>query len=98
MTSNYITFFCLQTFLNQLVDMAFHDWNFYRLCLKVNYCKIILFMIVYENYIYMFLIINFNNFKFLSVKWIGLFTTALVGLYTIEDLWNKLGDLYISKV
>ncbi|CAB4403826.1 unnamed protein product [Rhizophagus irregularis] len=33
-----------------------------------------------------------------SVKWIGLFTTALVGLYTIEDLWNKLGDLDISKV
>ncbi|GES85978.1 glycosyltransferase family 39 protein [Rhizophagus clarus] len=33
-----------------------------------------------------------------SVKWIGLFTTALVGLYTIEDLWNKLGDLDISKI
>ncbi|CAI2161704.1 8620_t:CDS:10 [Funneliformis geosporum] len=33
-----------------------------------------------------------------SVKWIGLFTTALVGLYTIEDLWNKLGDLSIPKI
>ncbi|KAH8106915.1 glycosyltransferase family 39 protein [Cristinia sonorae] len=31
-----------------------------------------------------------------SVKWIGLFVTALVGLYTIEDLWDKFGDLKMS--
>ena len=28
-----------------------------------------------------------------SVKWVGLFCTGLVGLYTAEDLWNKFGDL-----
>ncbi|OBZ65723.1 Dolichyl-phosphate-mannose--protein mannosyltransferase 2 [Grifola frondosa] len=28
-----------------------------------------------------------------SVKWVGLFVTALVGAYTIEDLWEKFGDL-----
>ncbi|RXK40898.1 dolichyl-phosphate-mannose-protein mannosyltransferase [Tremella mesenterica] len=28
-----------------------------------------------------------------SIKWVGMFVTALVGLYTIEDLWDKFGDL-----
>lgn len=28
-----------------------------------------------------------------SVKLIGLFSTALVGVYTIEDLWEKFGDI-----
>jgi dolichyl-phosphate-mannose-protein mannosyltransferase len=32
-----------------------------------------------------------------SVKWVGLFATALVGLYTAEDLWNKFGDLKMPK-
>ncbi|KAH0583383.1 hypothetical protein H2248_009010 [Termitomyces sp. 'cryptogamus'] len=31
-----------------------------------------------------------------SVKMVGLFVTALVGLYTIEDLWEKFGDLKMS--
>lgn len=29
----------------------------------------------------------------MSVKWVGLFVMALVGIYTIEDLWDKFGDL-----
>lgn len=33
-----------------------------------------------------------------SVKWVGMFGTALVGLYTIEDLWNKFGDVKMPKV
>ncbi|KIY49058.1 glycosyltransferase family 39 protein [Fistulina hepatica ATCC 64428] len=31
-----------------------------------------------------------------SVKMVGLFVTALVGLYTIEDLWEKFGDLKMT--
>lgn len=33
-----------------------------------------------------------------SVKWVGFFVTAVVGLYTIEDLWDKFGDLRMSTV
>lgn len=33
-----------------------------------------------------------------GVKWIGFFVTALVGLNTIEDLWNLLDDLKMPKL
>ena len=33
-----------------------------------------------------------------SVKWVGLFCTAMVGLYTAEDLWHKFGDLKMPKL
>lgn len=33
-----------------------------------------------------------------SVKWVGLFCTMMVGLYTIEDLWNKFGDVKMPKI
>ncbi|ORX92558.1 PMT-domain-containing protein [Basidiobolus meristosporus CBS 931.73] len=33
-----------------------------------------------------------------SVKWVGLFTTAWVGVQTIEDLWVKFGDYEMPKV
>ncbi|KAJ5959059.1 uncharacterized protein N7479_006209 [Penicillium vulpinum] len=33
-----------------------------------------------------------------SVKWVGFFCTALVGLYTIDDLWNKFGDLKMPRL
>lgn len=36
--------------------------------------------------------------SFYSVKWVGLFVILLVGLMTIKDLWDLLGDLTISMV
>lgn len=33
-----------------------------------------------------------------SVKWVGMFVTAMVGVYTIEDLWDKFGDLRMPIV
>lgn len=34
----------------------------------------------------------------LSVKWIGLFVTSVVGVYTLQDLWDKFGDLRMPVV
>ncbi|KAI8973845.1 Dolichyl-phosphate-mannose-protein mannosyltransferase-domain-containing protein [Pilobolus umbonatus] len=33
----------------------------------------------------------------LSVKWVGLFAVAVVGVYTIEDLWELWGDTQMPK-
>ncbi|KAI8387311.1 Dolichyl-phosphate-mannose-protein mannosyltransferase-domain-containing protein [Blakeslea trispora] len=33
----------------------------------------------------------------LSVKWVGLFAVAVVGVYTIEDLWDMWGDVQMPK-
>ena len=34
----------------------------------------------------------------LSVKWVGLFAVALVGLHTLDDLWTMFGDLEMPVV
>ncbi|KAI8089425.1 Dolichyl-phosphate-mannose-protein mannosyltransferase-domain-containing protein [Halteromyces radiatus] len=33
----------------------------------------------------------------LSVKWVGLFAVGLVGIYTLQDLWDKLADMEMSR-
>jgi dolichyl-phosphate-mannose-protein mannosyltransferase len=40
----------------------------------------------------------FSILTIFSVKLIGLFVTALVGVYTIEDLWEKFGDIKMPIV
>ncbi|KAJ1344456.1 hypothetical protein BSLG_001016 [Batrachochytrium salamandrivorans] len=34
----------------------------------------------------------------LSIKWVGLFSIALVGIHTLDDLWEMLGDLKLPLV
>ena len=62
--------------------MAIPDWSFYRLCNKV----FLTFLLAPQKLI------------IFSVKMIGLFVTALVGVYTIEDLWDKFGDVKMPIV
>ena len=45
-----------------------------------------------------FLFACFSILIIFSVKMIGLFVTALVGVYTIEDLWDKFGDVKMPIV
>ncbi|EKV12568.1 Protein O-mannosyl transferase [Penicillium digitatum PHI26] len=39
-----------------------------------------------------------DSFSLECVKWVGFFCTALVGLYTVDDLWNKFGDLKMPRL
>ena len=63
--------------------MVIPDWSFYRLCNKV---------------FQLFLFACSSILTIFSVKMIGLFVTALVGVYTIEDLWDKFGDVKMPIV
>jgi dolichyl-phosphate-mannose-protein mannosyltransferase len=63
--------------------MVIPDWSFYWLCNKVFQ----LFFFACSLILTVF-----------SVKMIGLFVTALVGVYTVEDLWDKFGDVKMPIV
>jgi len=67
------------------VDVVAIYWYFYRLCNKV-------FVLEPGGH-------STSRTEFIrSVKLVGLFVTALVGVYTVEDLWHKFGDLKMSLV
>jgi dolichyl-phosphate-mannose--protein O-mannosyl transferase len=69
-----------------MVVLAVIHWSLYRLRVQVSSR--------YDTSVMLLLMVNCMR----SVKWVGLFATALVGLYTVEDLWDKFGDLKMPKV
>lgn len=76
---------CSQPVLLRLVDVVVFYWDLYRLRNKV--------------FVFKFGRPSSRCAEFIgSVKLVGLFVTALVGVYTIEDLWHKFGDLKMSLV
>ncbi|KAG6847367.1 hypothetical protein H0H93_008596, partial [Arthromyces matolae] len=52
-------------------------------------------MLLFFTFLTVFCLTKFHNQQY-HVKMVGLFVTALVGIYTIEDLWDKFGDLKMS--
>lgn len=66
------------------MDVAYPDGRLHWLCDKVSDSRL-------------FVAVRFHR-RPLSVKWVGFFVTAVVGLYTIEDLWDKFGNLRMSTV
>ncbi|KAJ3099454.1 Protein O-mannosyltransferase 2 [Phlyctochytrium planicorne] len=43
-------------------------------------------------------LVTFRNKQIEDVKWVGLFAIALVGIHTIEDLWELLGDVKLPWI
>ncbi len=72
-----------QPLLLRLVVMARHDWLVHWMRLQVGRLAVWL---------------SEQSDGLPSIKWIGFFVTCLVGAYTIEDLWEKFGDLKMSVV
>ncbi|KAJ3197093.1 Protein O-mannosyltransferase 2 [Irineochytrium annulatum] len=76
--------YCLVTFRNYQRTRVVHlAWSYWRVA---GMCRKVEF-VVYNRML-----------TFYSVKWVGLFAIALVGFYTIADLWDMLGDLSMPPV
>ncbi|KAG0096671.1 Protein O-mannosyltransferase 2 [Podila epicladia] len=53
-------------------------------------------MLLSATYLVLFSLSKFRNQR-KHMKWVGFFATALVGMYTIEELWDLFGDLRLPK-
>nr|KAJ3422298.1 Protein O-mannosyltransferase 2 [Polyrhizophydium stewartii] len=50
-------------------------------------------MLLFFTTLSVYCLVVFRNYQKTDVKWVGLFAVALVGLHTIDDLWDMLGNL-----
>ena len=66
-----------------MVVMDVHDWSVTWLCLKV--------CVLGDQEKWNVLLTTSD-----SVKWVGLFAVAMVGVYTLDELWGLFGDPQLS--
>ncbi|TFK19151.1 dolichyl-phosphate-mannose-protein mannosyltransferase [Coprinopsis marcescibilis] len=86
----FLTVFCLSRFHNEQYDPFSIDWWAWLTFTGIS-IGCVTRRAIFPSCLFLLL-----KPIYPSVKMIGLFVTSLVGVYTIEDLWDKFGDTKLT--